>query len=129
MVQKWENWCVQTLPGRFWYFVESFSIGCNVKSSFKRIDTKKEREEFMSESTKICAEAKFNLRDWVWNEGEVIAGDVTGVGSPECGLVAGSSPSQETFTSVLGLLWNVGKDTLSLYMRKLRNFEDKTITK
>lgn len=93
------------------------------------VDTKKERDTFMRESTKICAEAEFNLRGWVWNDGGVIAVDVTGVGSPECGLVAGSNASQETVTSVLGLLWNVTTDTLSLDMRKFQNFDDDKVTK
>ncbi len=93
------------------------------------VDTKEELNTFMKESTDICAEAQFNLRGWVWNEGEVIAGDVTGVGSPECGLVAGSNASQETFVSVLGLLWNVHDDTLSLDMRKILRLGDNVVTK
>lgn len=93
------------------------------------VDTEEERNKFIFEATNICAEAKFVLRGWVWNRGGVIAGDVPGVGSPECGLGTGSNSSQEASTSVLGLLWNACEDTISLDMRKILQFDDNLVTK
>lgn len=93
-------------------------------------DTEGERTKFIAESTDICTLAKFELRGWVWNRGESVVGDVTGVGSPERGLVTGNESSQETsVVSVLGLLWNISDDTLSLDLRRIQSFDDSIVTK
>lgn len=95
------------------------------------VDTKEELDHFVENSKKICSEAKFNLRNWVWNRGDAITKDVSGVGSSECGLETGSITSQDTSNtvSVLGLIWNVNEDTFSLDLQKILSQSDQVITK
>lgn len=97
------------------------------------VDNTYELKQFINESTKLCLEAKMKLRNWVWNEnrGDVITEDVSGVGSPECGLDTVSSTFQETLTlvPVLGLLWDTKDDILSLDLRKILSTTEKIITK
>lgn len=54
------------------------------------VDIVRERDTFIEESTRLCAQEKFELRGWTLNRGEIVAGDVSGVGSSECKLGTGS---------------------------------------
>lgn len=82
-----------------------------VDNCVSSVDTKEELNQFVTISKKICSEAKFNLRNWVWNRGDAITGDVSGVGSFECGLETGGIAFQETskVVSKLGLNWEFGR--------------------
>lgn len=89
----------------------------NCVTPFKTV---RERDDFVKEATEVCAKAQFELKGWVSN-----VGNVPEVGSPQCGLAIGEA----SIVSVLGLLWNVREDTLSIDLRKLEMSNYESITK
>ncbi|CAG7659344.1 unnamed protein product [Allacma fusca] len=60
-------------------------------------------QRFIRDATHVMSEAQFNLRGWIWNEPQE--------SSEEVGL--------EKKVPVLGLIWDVKKDVLSLDLRDL----------
>lgn len=95
------------------------------------LDSESERERFIHESIELCAEAKFKLRGWTGNRGQIVVGHVTGISSSECRLVTGNTTCQNTsnIVSVPGLLWHLREDALSLDVRNIVNSEIGIINK
>ncbi|UYV83455.1 hypothetical protein LAZ67_23001090 [Cordylochernes scorpioides] len=66
-------------------------------------------KEFIKESSDIMMQAKFELRDWMWNEPGI---------------------TEQDPASILGMKWHLQTDTIAINVQSLKNIdEEKSITK
>ncbi|CAG7820139.1 unnamed protein product, partial [Allacma fusca] len=72
-------------------------------------------QKFLRESVQVMAAGKFNLRGWIWSNAQ--------------DTVDSAIDEAERLISVLGLLWNVGRDILTLDLRSFSSNDEEPATK
>ncbi|UYV79909.1 hypothetical protein LAZ67_18001024 [Cordylochernes scorpioides] len=98
LLQFQDNRCAELLA-------RSFYVDNCILSLSSTHDVKK----FIKESSDIMMQAKFELRDWMWNEPGI---------------------TEQDPTSILGMKWHLQTDTIAINVQSLKNIdEEKSITK